>query len=983
MAAAASPAAGDMVVSSTTSHLPAAGHDDDDDDVHDMRDDPEEDAIDYAASSSSSGQRVSHHHLHHQAQHLCRQDSPPDIDSTTNDHAVHEVVPASFASSSSPSVSSDEPPLLHQHEHQGPGISSFSVSNQQQQAPTQQQQAIPSFYDQSPHEQQHNDSLSVDQMYHLDPASSQYESSSGNQLYLSSNHMHHHVHHPHASNCHMQHHNPPQHIIRMFHHMDPQADASAGIAGPGIMTLHESAAHLHPDPEIVHHSVWQPQLSSGHQQHASAGSFPASAEDLQLHEHYSELQQVLSRGVRSHSQDDDVGEQMIDHRAHHHPLQHAYILSDPDAGDEIVTHQDLHAACVPALGGQHPHDQQSHDDDDEEEEQDQEIVISDVPVESRARASLPSAYLFIDLVIEDDVSNFNRDLSQSVTYGVYARKTIPERTQFGPVEGVISQISGNMFKNYMYNQHSQQNLIVFISDCLILDQSDENKSNWMRFVRAADSPVSQNLILVTKEQTQANPDNSQELITTTKFYFMTTKCINPREELRVWYSKDYADRFRLKLLHESEDMGLDGMDLQSASPDLRFNPSTSSAFFRSSSSAPPSISACDPLNLQVQMPGSNNCMQHQQFHDSLHHSISMQSSEGSPSYSHNPVIRSPHDTESSQPMEQSLPLDLNVVQSQNLTSQESALDTAGKGSLNTSTVACSVSEDKAASPAPVPVVSEQITISSIAAPHPPDNVPIPPASGHKLRNKIAKTQHQQQQLQLQQMQKQLNSENAGKAEEDASTPSKSSKPAVQHKCDICGKTFPRCYSLRRHQIMHSGEKKYKCPICSMSFSHVYNRNRHVKRHANRSNGLMRRAAVTTPENQDNHSESDCGPVIGEAASDSMTDISVTSSDVSDKKENESQNNRAIDRSEVQSKSQSSSQPANSASKPFRCTQCYKCFTTDERLAKHALVHSGDDQRKPLACNVCNKRFLNNSALSCHLKVHRFVSFIACSFVCLT
>ena len=76
----------------------------------------------------------------------------------------------------------------------------------------------------------------------------------------------------------------------------------------------------------------------------------------------------------------------------------------------------------------------------------QEIVISDVPVESRARASLPSAYLFIDLVLEDDVSNFNRDLMQTVTYGVYARKTIPERTQFGPVEGVISQISGNMFK---------------------------------------------------------------------------------------------------------------------------------------------------------------------------------------------------------------------------------------------------------------------------------------------------------------------------------------------------------------------------------------------------------------------------------------------------------------------------------------------------------------------------------------------------------
>ena len=388
------------------------------------------------------------------------------------------------------------------------------------------------------------------------------------------------------------------------------------------------------------------------------------------------------------------------------------------------------------------------------------------------------------------------------------------------------------------------------------------------------------------------------------------------------------------------------------------------------------LSACNPqYRCRCSCTPASHSIQHQ-LHEPLQHPIPLQASETSPSFSHNPVIRTPHATESSQPMDQSLPLDLNVVHTpSSASSQVPVLSSTPPGSFNSSSVSISVSDAKALSPIPpLSSVCDQLTISSIAPAH-PDPL-LPPASGHKLRNKIAKSQHQQQQLQLAQLQKQVNPEDAGKKDEESAIPSKSSKPALQHKCDICGKTFPRCYSLRRHQIMHSGEKKYKCPICSMSFSHVYNRNRHVKRHANRSNGLMRRAAVTPRENQDNRQDSECGPALGEAANDSLTDISVTSSDVSDKKENESQNTQGHDRGEAQStKAQSSStlfsQATTAPAKPFRCAQCYKCFSTDERLTKHALVHTGDDLKKPLACNICLKRFLNNSALSCHLKVHRY------------
>ena len=154
----------------------------------------------------------------------------------------------------------------------------------------------------------------------------------------------------------------------------------------------------------------------------------------------------------------------------------------------------------------------------------QENVINDLPVLSRARASLPAEYLYIE---EPDNS--------LTVLGVFAKKTIPKRTQFGPVEGVI------ITHNHSNVQNLTHNLMIFITESLILDQSDENQSNWMKFVRSANTFEEQNLALVTKEQVTANEIEI-------KFFFLTTRAIYAREELKVWYSKEYAEKFNLKQL---------------------------------------------------------------------------------------------------------------------------------------------------------------------------------------------------------------------------------------------------------------------------------------------------------------------------------------------------------------------------------------------------------------------------------------------------
>ena len=63
----------------------------------------------------------------------------------------------------------------------------------------------------------------------------------------------------------------------------------------------------------------------------------------------------------------------------------------------------------------------------------------------------------------------------------------------------------------------------------------------MRFARSAERYSEQNLIV--------RQDRGQ-------LYFTSTRTINPRQELRVWYSPEYAEARGLKVLRPSpEDLG--------------------------------------------------------------------------------------------------------------------------------------------------------------------------------------------------------------------------------------------------------------------------------------------------------------------------------------------------------------------------------------------------------------------------------------------
>lgn len=145
-------------------------------------------------------------------------------------------------------------------------------------------------------------------------------------------------------------------------------------------------------------------------------------------------------------------------------------------------------------------------------------VISDKPVMCRALASLPVTFLY-----------FGKAASKSESSkGVFAKREIPRKAQFGPMEGVLSPIDSSV-------EHHHLQLTIESNGLLErLDVSNENTSNWMRYVRQADSCDEQNLIL---HQVGKN------------LYFTALRKIMAGEELKAWYSPSYAKSRNLPLVN--------------------------------------------------------------------------------------------------------------------------------------------------------------------------------------------------------------------------------------------------------------------------------------------------------------------------------------------------------------------------------------------------------------------------------------------------
>lgn len=162
-------------------------------------------------------------------------------------------------------------------------------------------------------------------------------------------------------------------------------------------------------------------------------------------------------------------------------------------------------------------------------------VVPDKVVLSRAWASLPPMLQIFRL---NEVSQYPPDQPH---VGVFAKRPLAKLTQFGPYIGELVSNRENLgsVRFPLLLEKAGGDIVYF-------ETSDENKCNWMMFVRPAESYAEQNMVAYQYGQ---------------DIYFSVTKNIEARGELKVWYASHYAERFGLQTL-EITDQDLETLDQQ-------------------------------------------------------------------------------------------------------------------------------------------------------------------------------------------------------------------------------------------------------------------------------------------------------------------------------------------------------------------------------------------------------------------------------------
>ncbi len=119
-------------------------------------------------------------------------------------------------------------------------------------------------------------------------------------------------------------------------------------------------------------------------------------------------------------------------------------------------------------------------------------VISDVPVFTLALTLLPVNYFYLEKSLADDGGGARR-------LAVFSRKSIPSKTQTGPIEGVITSFKNELYFLSQIAYSAKNYLHIFISKAVLLNQKNENNSNWKRFIQPVTKPQKQNIELIAKE----------------------------------------------------------------------------------------------------------------------------------------------------------------------------------------------------------------------------------------------------------------------------------------------------------------------------------------------------------------------------------------------------------------------------------------------------------------------------------------------------
>ena len=145
-------------------------------------------------------------------------------------------------------------------------------------------------------------------------------------------------------------------------------------------------------------------------------------------------------------------------------------------------------------------------------------------------------------------------------------------------------------------------------------------------------------------------------------------------------------------------------------------------------------------------------------------------------------------------------------------------------------------------------------------------------------------------------------------------------------------------AIRRHLVIHTGEKPYNCPYCPAKFNQKFNCNKHVRKFHDR----FHFEATPRKRDDDYQQKKQATFTFKEKVFSFCVQMYIV----------------------VFSHLLQNNEPVKVGPKKYACPICWAIRGSPSEIRRHYLVHTGE---KPFACTYCDATFNQRSNCNSHMR----------------